>query len=107
MISYTTIMREHGGMAHARYIETTVGDLKAGGVKGTIETADGLGCLTVILAADAEERGGFDLLTWLEDISTRTKRFNVMTIGGRSTTSEAVAAWKESRLTRAVAAGEA
>jgi hypothetical protein len=104
---YLTALREYGGMTHMRYVVTTVSGLKAGGSKGTIETETGLGCVTVVLPTDAEERGALDVLAWLSGIAARSKAFNIMTISGEVPTAEAVSAWQESGLRQSLAAGEA
>jgi hypothetical protein len=56
-------VREDAGKAEGMYVRTTVAGFKAGGSKGSIDTAplDGLGCVTFILPADAEERGALDV----------------------------------------------
>ena len=98
-VLYLTALREYGGMTHMRYIKTTVSGLKAGGAEGTIETAVGLGCITMLLPTDAEQRGGFNLLTWLQGTADKNKNFNIMTIIGNVPTCEAVKTWKENMLT--------
>jgi hypothetical protein len=104
---YVTALREHDGKTHMRFGETTVSGLKSGGTKGTIENAVGLGCITVILPTDAEERGGFDLLAWLNGVAARSQGFNIATFVGSAPTNVTVKSWKEDGLALAISAGEA
>jgi hypothetical protein len=107
---YLTAVREREGTAYATYVTTTVSGLKAGGTHGSIENFKkdhGLGCLTVILPSDAEERGGFDLLFWLTTIAKQTNAFSLTSITGCVPTAEAVETWKAQGLRFATAAGEA
>jgi hypothetical protein len=101
-------VREDAGQTESMHVWTTVADLKAGGPKGSIETAPlvGLGCVTFILPTDAEERGALDVLTWMQGIAKK-QGFKLLTIFGTVPTREAVQAWEGMALRRAQSAGEA
>ena|SRR5258706_330893 len=97
-------MREIDGSARAIAGRATVSEFQSGLLERM--TLEQLGVVTLILPTDAEERGGYAFLAWMQDMAEKHD-FNLLTMMGNVPTDKALASWNDITLRHAESAGEA